>query len=496
MKTKFQKHIWTWHAKGKIFFVLFLLLLLVLAFLPTTKGDEKSAAEQKQADLERIQEEYEKYKQEAEKEFSNSDMTQKNRLANIRVQMEKELQDFDISKKASEEATKKLKSIQRQITTLSGQVKALEIAMEATRDEIKVIKMNILKRTAELQFLAEEADKLAANIESQKKAVMEFLVLLQTESPSFGVNNDIKMIARTLLSGKSFSHDFWQEQQIMALENVGQNMIIELEEAQNELDTVTKTISQETVRLQKLKDSRRKDEERLERQVASKDLLKNAAETREGKFQQLLEQTRQQMEASTRIIADLEGNKSLLEEKMGLLDKEHRNEQIRIAKARKQQLEAEEKGYDLGDDFLAEDASKTPLLWPVQPKKGLSAVFHDPTYKSIFGMEHNAIDIPTPQGTEIQAPALGYVYKVSDNGMGYSSLIIAHRNNIMTVYGHVSKFLVKEGDLVHPRDIIALSGGMPGTRGAGVMTTGPHLHFEVFDNGVHVDPLQYLPKMK
>ncbi len=132
--------------------------------------------------------------------------------------------------------------------------------------------------------------------------------------------------------------------------------------------------------------------------------------------------------------------------------------------------------------------------WPVEPTLGVSAHFHDDTYLKRFGMEHQAIDIPVLQGSVVYAAADGVIEKVSDNGLGYSSLVIAHGGGYATLYGHVSGFLVKEGQKVYAGDPVALSGGTPGTKGAGRMTTGAHLHFELILDGTHVDPLPYLPE--
>lgn len=131
------------------------------------------------------------------------------------------------------------------------------------------------------------------------------------------------------------------------------------------------------------------------------------------------------------------------------------------------------------------------LQWPVEPVYGISATFRDPQYEEIFGFAHDGLDIPALQDTAILAPAAGTVEKVADNGLGYSYIIIRHAG-IATLYGHVSRIDVAEGQQVHLGEQIGLTGGRPGTNGAGSQTTGPHLHLEVIKDGQRLDPLTVL----
>lgn len=139
--------------------------------------------------------------------------------------------------------------------------------------------------------------------------------------------------------------------------------------------------------------------------------------------------------------------------------------------------------------------SDTKILLPISPRLGISAHFEDADYVKRFGFAHHAIDIPTAKGTVIQAPADGTVLKVALNGLGYSYVTIEHAGGMQTIYGHISKALVQEGDTVATGDEIAETGGVPGEEGTGLYSTGPHLHFAVRIKGVLVDPLQYLPKI-
>lgn len=153
--------------------------------------------------------------------------------------------------------------------------------------------------------------------------------------------------------------------------------------------------------------------------------------------------------------------------------------------------------WDAQGTTFSKNAPDTPLIlrWPVEPTYGISAHFEDDGYEAKFGMPHHAVDIPAEQGTVILAPADGMVAKVSLNGLGYSYIAIDHADGVQTIYGHVSGSLVQEGDKVRMGSPIGLSGGRPGSEGAGLLTTGPHLHFAVRQDGVLVDPLKYLVRM-
>lgn len=138
------------------------------------------------------------------------------------------------------------------------------------------------------------------------------------------------------------------------------------------------------------------------------------------------------------------------------------------------------------------DDTQNVLTWPVKSRR-ITSYFRDPGYFKVIGSHHDAIDIGTPQGSDVTSAADGYVYYiVPPTPTSYSYVAIKHRNGIVTVYGHLSELRVKPYQFVRQGELIAKSGGMPGTPGAGPATSGPHLHFEVWKNKNVVDPLRFL----
>lgn len=94
---------------------------------------------------------------------------------------------------------------------------------------------------------------------------------------------------------------------------------------------------------------------------------------------------------------------------------------------------------------------------------------------------HTGVDFAAPMGTPIKSVQSGQVVFSGTKGGYGKTVIIKHNDRYSTLYGHASKLNVSVGQFVNQGDIIALVGS------TGV-STGPHLHFEVFEYGKRINP--------
>ncbi len=99
---------------------------------------------------------------------------------------------------------------------------------------------------------------------------------------------------------------------------------------------------------------------------------------------------------------------------------------------------------------------------------------------------HTGMDLAVPTGTPIRAALGGRVTMSRYNGSYGNCVMIDHGNGLLTLYGHNSRLLAREGQTVQTGDVVSLSG-------ATGRVTGPHLHFEVRVNGQRTNPRYYLP---
>jgi murein DD-endopeptidase MepM/ murein hydrolase activator NlpD len=128
--------------------------------------------------------------------------------------------------------------------------------------------------------------------------------------------------------------------------------------------------------------------------------------------------------------------------------------------------------------------SSTPSIWPVRGwvTSGFGPRVSPFTEKPAW---HDGLDIGASPNAPVQAPAQGRVISVSfDPKMG-NHVKIDHGYGIETVYGHLAKPLVKEGQRVKRGDVVALVGSTG-------LSTGPHLHYMVKKNGQALDPTKFI----
>ena len=148
-----------------------------------------------------------------------------------------------------------------------------------------------------------------------------------------------------------------------------------------------------------------------------------------------------------------------------------------------QQEEALQSLTQIAEQRSAQWAS-TPSIWPVRGwvTSGFGPRVSPFTEKPAW---HDGLDIGAQANSPVQAPALGRVVTVAfDSKMG-NMVKLDHGYGIETVYGHLAKPLVKEGQRVKRGDVVALVGSTG-------LSTGPHLHYMVKKNGQALDPTKFI----
>jgi murein DD-endopeptidase MepM/ murein hydrolase activator NlpD len=163
----------------------------------------------------------------------------------------------------------------------------------------------------------------------------------------------------------------------------------------------------------------------------------------------------------------------------GSLDMEVLREQIEVA----MQSVSEIRGYisEQKDIHLA-----TPLGWPVAG-----------TISSPYGYRnhpvheerkfHTGVDLSVPSGSAVKATADGIVSFAGWTENSGIVVVVEHGRGFSTAYAHNRKAVVRVGQRISRGDVIAMSGSTG-------LSTGPHVHYEIWRNGRHADPAGFLAR--
>ncbi len=212
---------------------------------------------------------------------------------------------------------------------------------------------------------------------------------------------------------------------------------------------------------------------------ASRDILNEEAERIQGEIVRLSEELARQ-EEEARIRAE-----QAAEEARIRAEREAEEERIRAERAAEAYRALRERVNARLDDFTI-DEGLGGYIWPVNSRRITSTFGGRASPGGIGSTNHKGIDIGgVGYGTAVHAAKAGTVI-ISQYSSSYGNfVVVSHGEGNTTLYAHMSTRLVEAGESVE-------QGGILGLTGSTGHSTGPHLHFEISENGTRINPLVYL----
>ena len=388
------------------------------------------------------------------------------------------------------------KKIVNRVTSLRDSIKELDENIKDIVKEVNKINYEIVETKRQMGVNKSAISLLKEKINKNTQIILDYISYMYKKWSYLSDNNDIDILKTIFL---------WWEDIAAVINDLHYKGIIQL--------TWQKLIKKHRSYISKLyvkKLELSKDELKLKKLRKTSMLEKSILDDKKTAKNRLLEITEWKEDLYKKYIKEklaIEKNIKLRELKeriklnntRGKLLKKYGCDFVDISKNTVESRALFGKCLDVNKIIYAEsklkdvDISDNPFSWPVKPYNGISAYFKDEEYRNDFNEEHDAIDIITPQWTEVKAPMDGYVIHIEPPlNSGYSYIAIKHSSGLVTIYGHLSKIFVKDFDFIKKGEVFALSWWEYGTKWAGILTTWPHLHFWVYEDKEYVDPLELL----
>lgn len=326
------------------------------------------------------------------------------------------------------------------ITTLDNDIGEIEAKIRETEGKISQAENDINAKQDEINSKQQE---LAKELENQKEAIR-----VMYESAH---NNTLEMIIGSNTLSELINHSSYLE----SLENKIETTIEEINRIKAELEKQKQELENKKNELDQLQEQQQAYKYGLDQQKSQKNkLLADAQSQKKDLDSQIAEAKKLNSQVEAQINAIFASMKS----------------DSRTVTAR-----------DRG-------TSAVGFMWPMDYKY-ISAYYGESTP---FQSAHSGIDLANIEGTPVYAAADGTVTAVADmmvdgHYYGYGKyIIIGHNARFSSLYGHLMGFATSVGAEVKKGDII----GYEGSTG---WSTGPHLHFEIRENGSPTNPINYLP---
>ncbi len=390
----------------------------------------------------------------------------------------------------------------KRINSLSWAISDLDSDINDTEDTIRKTTIDIITTTNDISDTETEIEDIRQKVEANKKIILEYLVHLYKTGNLVYDEGKLDSIRTILLSWEGDLGDVLSDYYFKSvIEVTGQELIAKHRSLIKDLFLKKKDLESKKEDLANLRNEQLVQKKSL---IQKKVIRQKILDITQGNSDKYVEYIKEKLESEKTF------SLKLLQQKITY--KNIKEDFLKDNKCPRVDLETGDITWDVTDRCrelsvvikdeaalwtLEKDKSGNSFVWPIAPTKWISAFYHDPDYFRALWSEHEAIDIRAPQGTDIVAPADGYVVYVNppvDNW--YSYVALKHADWFVTVYGHISDTSVKKYDFIKAWEVFAKSGWSKWTNWAGPMTSGPHLHFEMIKDKDFVDPLNYMDLTK
>ena len=242
------------------------------------------------------------------------------------------------------------------------------------------------------------------------------------------------------------------------------------------LDFINEIMDSDQKVIQDLQDLQAEIEEKKE----SLETQKAESEAAKAELVSKKSELNKQREAANALVAQLRASKSEYQEDMDDLSAEAEAVQAQILKLSKE-LAAQQAAQG-----KPSNAALGGYIWPVSSRRITTTFGGRASPGGIGSTNHKGIDIGgVGYTTEIHAAKAGTVI-VSQYSRSYGNyVVVSHGSGNTTLYAHMSSRKVSVGQYVNQGDVLGITGSTGNS-------TGPHLHFEITENGTRINPLKYL----
>ncbi|GCL66731.1 MULTISPECIES: murein hydrolase activator EnvC family protein [Veillonella] len=363
-----------------------------------------------------------------------------------------------------EDLTNQLDSIQQQVNQQNAIKSDAETVIGSVSEQLRQIEGQLRQATTELNTITEQRVAVENDITLNERQLAEAQKRLEGREAVFYKRvRDIYINGRlsyldVVIGSKDFS-DFANRLEVLKrIIDSDINLISEIKKERAQIEAHKKKLEEDRAKLVELEKAALAKQAEIEQKKAERNVVLQKAQNDRAVAMQAIEE----LNASSAQIS------AMLKERQA-------------ARAAAAAAAAQSAGQGSSYTWVQGTGQ---LGWPVS---GEITSPYGYRVHPIWGttIYHSGIDIGVDEGTPVHAADSGViVWSGWMGGYGYA-VVIDHGNGLSTLYGHNSELAVDEGQSVSKGQVVAYAGSTGNS-------TGPHVHFEVRENGDPVDPMGYL----